>query len=127
MEQLIAQNRKAGRRTLACVLLLTLFFLLLLWRAPFGYDWTDEQYYSVVGYRILQGDRPLMDTWEVHQFSGILVAPVLGLYRLLNGDSMDGAVLYLRYFYVSFQFAVSLLVFGSLRRKSGNIPALLAA
>ncbi|MEA4870074.1 MAG: hypothetical protein VB062_05500 [Christensenella sp.] len=127
MEQNIVHNRTADRKTILCVLLLAVFFLLLLWRVPFGYDWTDEEYYSVVGYRLLQGDRPLVDTWEVHQFSGMLAAPVLGAYRLLNGGSMDGSVLFLRYFYVSFQFGVSLAAFFALRNKSGNVPALLAA
>lgn len=127
MEQNIAHNRTAGKKTLLCVLVLAVFFLLLLWRVPFGYDWTDEEYYSVVGYRLLQGDRPLVDTWEVHQFSGMLAAPVLGTYRLFNGGSMDGSVLFLRYFYVSFQFGVSLATFFILRKKSGNIPALLAS
>ncbi len=127
MEQNIAHNRTAGKKTLLCVLVLAVLFLLLLWRVPFGYDWTDEEYYSVVGYRLLQGDRPLVDTWEVHQFSGMLAAPVLGTYRLFNGGSMDGSVLFLRYFYVSFQLGVSLAAFFVLRKKSGNIPALLAA
>ncbi len=127
MEQNIVHNRMADKKTLLCVLLLAVFFLLLLWRVPFGYDWTDEEYYSVVGYRLLQGDRPLVDTWEVHQFSGMLTAPVLGVFRLFNGGSMDGSVLFLRYFYVSFQFGVSLLAFFVLRKKSGVIPALLAS
>jgi len=112
---------------LICVFVLAFLFLALLWRVPYGYDWTDEQYYSVVAYRILQGDRPLIDTWEVHQFSGILAAPVIGAFRLLNGGSMDGSILFLRYFYVSFQFAVSLLVFFTIKHKSGPYTALIAA
>lgn len=127
MNQNIAHNRKADKKTLICVLLLALIFILLLWRVPLGYDWTDEQYYSVVAYRLLQGDRPLIDTWEVHQFSGMLAAPVLGEYRYFNGGSMDGCVLFLRYFYVSVQFLASLLVYFSLRKASGHLPALLAA
>ena len=127
MEQNIAHNRTAGKKTLVCVLLLVVFCLLLLWRVPFGYDWTDEEYYSVVGYRLLQGDRPLVDTWEVHQFSGMLAAPVIGIYRMLNGGSMDGSVLFLRYFYVSVQFGTSLAALFILRKKSGDFPALLAA
>ncbi len=127
MEQQIAHNRKADRNTLVCVFLLALVFILLLWRAPFGYDWTDEEYYSVVGYRMLQGDRPLVDTWEVHQFSGMLAAPALGAYRLANGGSMDGSVLFLRYFYVSVQFLSSLFAYFTLKKRSGHIPALIAA
>lgn len=127
MEQIRFNNRKANVRTLLCVLALAVFFVLLLWRVPFGYDWTDEQYYSEIAYRLLQGDRPLIDTWEVHQFSAMLSAPVLKVFLLCNGGSTDGMVLFLRYFAVSFQFGVSLLAFFLLRRRNGALPALLAA
>ena len=127
METGCTNNKRTNVKTLLCVLTLVLLFALLLWRVPFGYDWTDEQYYSEVGYRLIQGDRPLVDTWEVHQFSAMLTAPVLQVYLWFNGDSTDGMVLFLRYFYVSFQLCVSLIAFFVLKRKSGHIPALLVA
>ncbi len=127
MEMELTNNRRANVKTLICVLTLVLLFALLLWRVPFGYDWTDEQYFSEIGYRLIQGDRPLVDTWEVHQFSAMLAAPVLKGYLLLNGGSTDGMVLFLRYFYVSFQLCVSLVAFFVLKRKSGRIPALLVS
>ena len=127
MEMESTNNRRANVKTLFCVLTLVLLFALLLWRVPFGYDWTDEQYFSEIGYRLIQGDRPLVDTWEVHQFSAMLAAPALKGYLALNGGSTDGMVLFLRYFYVSFQLCVSLVAFFVLKRKSGHIPALLAA
>jgi hypothetical protein len=127
MEMESTNNRRANVKTLLCVLTLVLLFALLLWRVPFGYDWTDEQYFSEVGYRLIQGDRPLVDTWEVHQFSAMLAAPVLKGYLVLNGGSTDGMVLFLRYFYVSFQLCVSAVGFFVLKKKSGHIPALIAA
>ena len=127
MEMESTNNRRANVKTLLCVLTLVLLFALLLWRVPFGYDWTDEQYFSEVGYRLIQGDRPLVDTWEVHQFSAMLSAPVLKGYLLLNGGSTDGMVLFLRYFYVSFQLCLSAIAFFLLKRKSGHIPALIVA
>ena len=127
MEMESTNNRRANIKTLLCVLTLVLLFALLLWRVPFGYDWTDEQYFSEIGYRLIQGDRPLVDTWEVHQFSAMLAAPVLKGYLALNGGSTDGMVLFLRYFYVSFQLCVSAIAFFVLKRKSGHIPALISA
>ena len=127
MEIATTNNRKANVRALLCVMTLAVLFALLLWRVPYGYDWTDEQYFSEIGYRLLQGDRPLVDTWEVHQFSAMLAAPVLKGYLLFNEGSTDGIVLYLRYFYVSFQFGVSLIAFFVLRKKSGSVSALIAA
>ena len=127
MEIVTINNRRTNVKTLFCVLTLVLLFALLLWRVPFGYDWTDEQYYSEVGYRLLQGDRPLVDTWEVHQFSALLSSPVLQVYLWWNGGSTDGMVLFLRYFAVSLQFGASLLTFFLLRKRNGYLPALLVA
>lgn len=120
-------NKKVGVRTLVCVLVLAVLFFILILRVPYGYDWTDEQYYTEIAYRLLQGDRPLVDTWEVHQFSAMLSAPVLQAYLLFNGGSTDGAILFMRYFYVTFQFAVGLIAFFLLQKRSGSVPALLAA
>lgn len=123
----MTNKRKANVKTLLCVLTLAVLFLILLWRVPFGYDWTDEQYFSEIGYRLLQGDRPLVDTWEVHQFSAMLAAPVLKGYLVCNNGSTDGIVLFLRYFYVSFQLFVSVVTFFVLKRKSGPVPSLICA
>jgi len=127
MELERSNKRKTNVLALLCVLTLVVLFVLLLLRVPFGYDWTDEQYYSEIGYRLLQGDRPLVDTWEVHQFSAILTAPVLKTFLLCNHNSTDGMVLFLRYFAVSFQFVASLTAFFLLKKRYGSIPALLAA
>jgi hypothetical protein len=127
MEQIFGKNRRTGAWTLLCVLALVVLFSLLLWRVPFGYDWTDEAYYSTVAYRLLQGDRLLVDTWEVHQFSAMLSAPVLGAYLALNQGSTDGCILFMRYFYVSVQFLTSVYAFFVFRRRSGNLAALLVA
>lgn len=127
MELERTNKRKASVKTLLCVLTLAVLFALLLWRVPFGYDWTDEQYYSEVGYRLLQGDRLLVDTWEVHQFSAMLTAPVLKVYLLFNNASTDGIVLYLRYFYITLQLFVSAVAFFVLKKRSGYFPALICA
>ncbi len=121
------KNKKAGAWTLICVLTLAALLLLLIWRVPFGYDWTDEEYYSAITYRLLNGDRLLVDTWEVHQFSAVLAAPVLGAYLALNGAGTDGCILFMRYFYVSFQFLVSVYAFFTFRKRSGSLAALIAA
>ena len=42
MEQEITNKRTANVQTLICVLALAVLLLLLIWRVPFGYDWSDE-------------------------------------------------------------------------------------
>ncbi len=127
MEPCIPQPHPARRGATVCVLLLLALFSALLVRAPYGFDWTDEPYYSVLPYRLALGDRLLIDTWEVHQFSGLLALPFLQLYRLFSGGGVAGVMLYFRYVLICVQLAVSLYAFFVLRRKSGNLPAFLCA
>lgn len=127
MELKMDEKRKAGAWTLVCVLALAVLLSLLIWRVPRGYDWTDESYYSAIAYRLLNGDRLLVDTWEVHQFSAVLAAPVLGAYLLANHGSADGCMLFLRYFYVSFQLLVSVYAFFVFKKKSGHLAAFFGA
>lgn len=117
----------AKTKLILCLLILTLLFTALCVRVPYGLDWTDEPYYSVLPYRLFLGDRPLVDTWEVHQLSGLLVLPFLKLFMLFSGGSTTGVMLYFRYVLIVLQFALSLYAFFVLRRKSGDVVALLAA
>ena len=104
-----------------CLLVLALLFAALCVRVPYGLDWTDEPYYSVLPYRLWLGDRPLVDTWEVHQLSGLIALPFLRLYLLFTGGSTTGIMLYFRYVLIVSQFALSLYAFLVLRRKSGDV------
>lgn len=113
--------------TIACLALLCGLFALLLLRVPYGFDWTDEAYYTVLPYRFCLGDRPLVDTWEVHQFSGLLSLPFLQAYLLVRGGDMTGVMLYFRYVLVCVQFLLSVYAFFVLRRRMGALPGALAA
>lgn len=110
-----------------CIALLLALFCALLLRLPYGFDWTDEAYYSVLPYRFVLGDRPLLDTWEVHQLSGMLSLPFLRLYLLFTVGDMTGVMLFFRYVLACVQLLISLYAFFVLRRRSGNIWAFLCA
>lgn len=127
MEQVYEEKRKAGIRTFLCVLVLAVLFLLLILRVPYGYDWTDESDYLALPYRLLMFDRPLVDTWEVHQLSALITLPLVAFYRAVNGAATDGLLLFTRYCFVAMQFLISLYAFFVLRRRYGNAASLLAA
>ena len=97
------QNKRVLSLSL-CLTVLAALFLLLLARAPYGFDWTDETYYSVLPYRFVLGDRPILDTWEVHQFSGLIALPFMRLYLLITAGDMTGVMLYFRYVFLVIQF-----------------------
>ena len=109
-----------------CLVLLGGLFVALLWRLPYGFDWSDEAYQAVVPYRFVLGDRPIIDTWEVHQFSGLIALPFLRLFLLFTGGSTQGVLLFFRFVNVILQGLVALYGFFVLRRKSGDLPAVLA-
>lgn len=122
-----SKSNRTRRGTAVCIAILLALFVLLCIRAPYGFDWTDEPYYSVLPYRLSLGDRPFVDTWEVHQLSGILALPFLRLFQLFSGGSTDGIMLYFRYVLLVVQLLCALYAFAVLRRRGGNAPALLFA
>ena len=108
-------------------LVLAAMTALFLARAFFGFDWSDECYYLALPYRFVLGDRFFADSWDIHQTSAMLIAPVLWLYRLVVGN-MTGVILFMRLFYVLVQSLVSLLIYRSvLRLYERRLPALLCA
>ena len=115
------------RAAWGCLIALCALFLLLLWRCPYGFDWSDEAYQSAVPYRLAMGDRPFIDTWEVHQLSGMIALPFLRVFLLFSGGATDGMLLFFRYLGVSIQFLVALYAFFVLRRAHGDVPAALCA
>ncbi len=120
-------KQRPTRSAWVCFAALLLLFLLLLWRSPYGFDWSDEAYQSVVPYRLLQGDRPFIDTWEVHQLSGMIALPFLSVFSAFSGGSMEGVLLFFRYVALAIQLCVALYAFFTLRRRHGDVPAALAA
>ena len=118
------QNRK---RRICWILLLAGLYIGLLIRLPYGFDWTDESYQVEVVRRLVQGDRMLVDNWEVHQFSALLGVPFMRIYLLLSGGSLDGSLLFFRYVAVTVQFLASVYCFRVLERRYGALPAFLSA
>ena len=118
------QNRK---RRICWILLLAGLYIGLLIRLPYGFDWTDESYHVEVVRRLVQGDRMLVDNWEVHQFSALLGVPFMRIYLLLSGGSLDGSLLFFRYVAVTVQFLASVYCFRVLERRYGALPAFLSA
>lgn len=127
MEQERTNKRTANVKTLLCVLTLAVLLLLLIWRVPFGYDWSDESDYLALPYRLLKFDRPLVDTWEVHQLSALITLPLVALHGALSGGSTSGILLFTRYCFVGVQFLAGVYAFFVLRRRSGDLAALFAA
>lgn len=55
----------------------------------------DESYAIALSYRIVQGDHLFKEMWELHQMSGIFMAPFIKIYLILNGTAI-GIQIFLR-------------------------------
>lgn len=101
--------------------------ILILWRAFYGLDWSDESYYIAVTERFFQGDHPFREEWFPTQLIGILLLPVYSLYRFIFGGN-DGILLFMRLCYLGFSIFVSLLMYFCLVRNDNiqRIPAAMA-
>ena len=81
---------------------LAVFFVLFGWFlyvVRFGVNAADEGFYSTIAQRVLQGDRLLVDEWQVSQFSSFLLLLPYKVYTGLTG-STEGMILFGRLLYV---------------------------
>lgn len=96
--------------------ILTLCCITLLFRAMYGFDFTDESYYLAETKRFFQGDRPFREEWFTTQIIGILLLPVYKAYYLITGSS-DGIILFVRILFVFFLAGVAVLTLRHLIEK----------
>ena len=122
-------KRTIPARTLTGILLASLALLAAACfvRAFYGFDWSDETYYTALPYRYAMGDRLFSDGWEIHQLSVMFTLPLIRLFLLCSGGTTAGIMLYMRLLFVAFQFVTALFLFFSLRRRYGQVVAALIA
>ena len=84
----------------------------------------DESYSVAMAYRLVTGDKLVLDMWEPHQFSAFLPALFLYPFYKLTG-SADYSVLYLRFVGVFIHFLVGIPLFFSSKKRISLKPAFL--
>lgn len=106
----------------AAVIISVILFIAAVWRAFYGFDWSDESYYAALAWRITAGDIPFIEICDIHQTSAFITLPLCVLYRLFTGDS-DGIILFLRFYYIAFQSCIAVFAYFTCRRKLGAFKA----
>lgn len=71
----------------------------------------DESYGVTLGYRIVQGDRLLLDMWEPHQTSAIFTAAFIRLILVFTGGSLNFLTVLLRVCFFGVQAGISVFTF----------------
>ncbi len=88
------KEKRYSYKALLIVILTVLSFIAAINKIFIGFD-VDEGYAVSMPYRLLQGDRLLLDMWEIHQTSSFLPYLFLVPFVKITGGS-TGIILYLR-------------------------------
>lgn len=95
--------------------ILSLLFLVFVWRQFYGFNKNDEIFYISTVYRFFQGDAMLVDEWNNVQLFAFVTYPLYCLVRLFH-DSNEGIVVIFRISYLVFQAAASIYCFCRMKR-----------
>ena len=82
--------------------------------ARYGVIFADEGVYLTIAERIVHGERPLVDEWQVAQLSCLFFCLPYKIYVALK-DSTTGIILCMRYLFVAFNAVVYWFVYSRLR------------
>ncbi len=91
--------KKTRKQSIVLVSLLVFLSAVFFVRSFYGFDWTDESYYSALTNRFLNGDRMFVDAWEIHQLGALITLPFIAVYKWFHHGSADGVILFMRMVY----------------------------
>lgn len=77
---------------------------------------TDEGYGIYVGYRLVMGDKLLLEMWEPHQTSAIFTALFIKPFLMLTGGNLDFLNLYLRVVYFIIHGLITALMYHTMKK-----------
>lgn len=88
----------------------------------------DENYITVLGARLLQGDHLFRECWDLYQTTGLTMAMVLGVFQGVTGG-YEGAILFCRIFVAILQLLLGFFVWDSLKAyfKNADFAGLIVA
>ena len=108
-------KKKEKRTEIIALICLALLFAVMLLALPYGIGIVNEPFYYATAQRVMQGDRLLVDEWQISQlFSLLLIIPVK-IYELIFG-STDGLILGMRYLYVACEFVLGVYLWEKLKK-----------
>jgi len=106
-----------------------LFYFLLIAVACVSFVFTnisyDAEYQLAMGYRMLKGDRLILEMWEPHQTSAFLCAIIMKIYIMLTGTT-TGIVLYTQIVGLAIRAGIGALFYKEIKELSGKVPAIIA-
>lgn len=86
----------------------------------------DSEYQLAMAYRLLKGDRMILQMWEPHQTSAFLCAILMKIYIMITGTT-TGIVLYTHIMGLLIRGSISVLLYKKIKDLSGNTVAFIGA
>lgn len=100
-----------GKKGIICFAVAMLFMgSILIYRAFYGMDITDETFYLATAKRFHDGDLLFKNDWNTAQLFGLLMVPFYRIYLLLHGNS-EGIILCARILFVALEVFTSCFLF----------------
>ncbi len=116
--------KKITKRDLFFIFCLLAVLLISRWKVTKGFGNIDESFFLTIPQRLLQGDTLLVDEWNLAQTYGILLVPLMALYKAVFPNN-EGIILVFRYFYIAVQAAFSIYIYLCLRDRKWSALAVL--
>ena len=114
------QIGKENKKILFGMLVLGIMAVLLIIRAHYGMDVTDETLYLSIAKRFADGDMLFRDEWNTCQLFSLLMLPLYKGYVWIHGSS-DGIILFSREMFVCVTLVVTCFAFWVLYQYIHNV------
>lgn len=122
MKQFVKQNYQI----LIFISIMFVLACILICRAFYGMDITDETFYLSTAKRFSNGDMFLRDDWNTGQLFGLLLMPLYRVYVFMVGNS-DGIILFVRIFFVILEVFTACFLYKTLMKYTDNFFGSLTA
>ena len=109
-------TKSTDKRILVGMIVLSMIAVLLIIRAHYGMDVTDETLYLAMAKRFVEGDMIFKDEWNTCQLFGLLLAPFYKGYVWMHGNN-EGILLFSREMFVAVTLVISCFAFRILNYK----------
>lgn len=97
------------------IIYFTIATLCIFYRIQYGFDWSDETYYTALASRFVNGEQAFQASWDIHQFVAALVTPFLWLYKTVTGG-YTGSLLFMRVLYAIIKLSAGGGLYYALRK-----------
>lgn len=116
-------DKKKRIIVIAAFALVTFLFV---FKAFFGFDWSDEAHYFNTANRMLNGDRLFQEIQGPGMFPAVIVLPLVFLYKAI-AESTEGILIFMRFCYIALTLATSVLFYCSIKKHTTFVSGLLAS